>query len=380
MTTAASSIAQVLAQNTDDDVLQALQLYISLRPEFQTHALGALQQEPMRRYSGTITNFNREKGFGFIQSEEVTADFGKDSFVSDREIGHFNVGDTVLFTVVVNRDNKPQARLLQGATGDLAAVTQPPQQSQAAWVAPPPVAVVPPRHVPPVYEPPAKVARVEVPPMPPPAVMPAGVCGASNQAVQDGTRYVGTITSFMPEKHFGFIASQAVTAHFGRDTFLSDLEIGSFKVGDTVSFTLLVKNGKPQARNLQSSFEEVLPPNMVVAAGVGAGLRGSLLTPSQPAMALQTSSFEQAGEDPTRYVGVITTFMAERRYGFIQCEEVSKLYGKDTFLSDLEIGQNSVGSSVSFRVVLNRSGQPQARDVLGADAAELGTDFHWPSA
>lgn len=222
--------------------------------------------------------------------------------------------------------------------------------------------------------------------MPPPAVMPAGAGITGSQAIQDGARYVGTITSFMPEKHFGFIASQALTAYFGRDTFLSDIEIGSFKVGDTVSFTLLIKNGRPQARNLQSSFGEVPPPNSVAAAGLGGGFRSGLVAPPPQAIAPQANSFAQAGEDPTRYVGVITTFMPERRYGFIQCEEVSKRYGKDTFLSDLEIGQNSVGSSVSFRVVLNKSGQPQARDVIGTDAdalaaaaMEFGTDFPWPS-
>jgi len=347
-----------LAQNTDDDVLQALQLFISLRPEFQTNAAEALGQEPLRRYSGTVTNFNRDKGFGFIQSEDVSRDFGKDVFVSDREIGHFNVGDSITFTVVVNKDNKPQARLLKGLNGELAGIAADTRPTQQAWGAPTGYQAQT------GYEPPAKIARTDAswgdaswgggsqwgaaPPAPPPAVRPMGKGGAAAGA-QEGARYVGTITSFMPEKRFGFITSEALSAHFGKDTFLSDLEIGNFKVGDTISFMLAIKNGRPQARQLQPSSGEAPQPASEWAAFGDAGVAA-----------------QAGGGDPTRYQGTITNFMPEKRFGFIACEELSKQYGKDTFLSDLEIGENTVGSTVTFRMELNKRGQPQARDLAPA--------------
>merc|ERR1712186_133184 len=129
------------------------------------------------------------------------------------------------------------------------------------------------------------------------------------------------------------ISSEAVSEHFGKDTFLSDLEIGGFKVGDTVSFALAIKNGKPQARQLQSSFGQT-PSQASGWTAFGEGL--SAVTPGRwSAGGPQGAGFGQAGgEDPTRYQGTITNFMPEKRFGFIACEEVSKYYGKDTFLSD----------------------------------------------
>lgn len=377
MTSAASAAAQVLSQNTDDDVLQALQLFVSLRPEFREVGLTALQQEPMPRYLGKIMNFNQSKGFGFINSEEATADFGKDTFLSDKEIGQFQVGDIVSFTIVVNKDNKPQARLVQGPNGDLAlggpllASPPPPpahlQQQmlmpkQAVWGPPQPppqahvVGLAPARHA---FDhtagPPQKARRLqEVPqvPVPPPAVLPAGARGGCGD-LSSGPCQVGTIASFFPDKCYGFISCDAIQQQFGKDVFLSNMEIGHFKVGDTVSFNVVVKGGKPQARNLKPNFGEVAPPNAAFSVA-GAGGRPMLVPQQQAAMA-------GAGEDG-RYVGVITNFNAEKRYGFIQCEEVTQLYGKDTFLSDQEIGQCDVGSQISFRVVVNNKGQPQARE------------------
>ena len=55
------------------------------------------------------------RGFGFIESEAAKAEFSKDVFLSDKEIGNHKVGDEVSFTVVVNKDGRPQARLLMSA-------------------------------------------------------------------------------------------------------------------------------------------------------------------------------------------------------------------------------------------------------------------------
>lgn len=59
-------------------------------------------------YSGIITNFNWEKHYGFIQSEEL----GQDAFVSDKQIGSFQAGDHVFFQVAYNSKGKPQAQNL----------------------------------------------------------------------------------------------------------------------------------------------------------------------------------------------------------------------------------------------------------------------------
>eukprot|EP00445_Apocalathium_hangoei_P035305 CAMPEP_0203952548 /NCGR_PEP_ID=MMETSP0359-20131031/86165_1 /ASSEMBLY_ACC=CAM_ASM_000338 /TAXON_ID=268821 /ORGANISM="Scrippsiella Hangoei, Strain SHTV-5" /LENGTH=199 /DNA_ID=CAMNT_0050885575 /DNA_START=107 /DNA_END=702 /DNA_ORIENTATION=- len=193
MTSTASALVQILVQHTDEEVLQALQLYISVRPGFREPAWEALQEEPIRRYSGTIATFIPHKAFGFIQSDQASVDFGKDTFVSDKEIGSFSVGDFVSFSVVVNKDNKPQARLLQSASAPAFAVPPRPPPSAAVWSPPSSAAAGAwgssaavaagawgSAREPAWGEPPAKVQRVSnAPPAPPPAVLPRGAAAAA---------------------------------------------------------------------------------------------------------------------------------------------------------------------------------------------------------
>lgn len=471
MTNAASALGQALAAHSDEDVLQSIQLFVSLRPTFREHVLVAMQQEPMKRYLGTIASFYPDKGFGFIQSDEASRDFGKDTFVSDKEIGPFRLGDIVTFTIVVNKDNKPQARLLQGITGDMInagfntpQVTYMPAAHLPATHVPAthvpathlqvthlpgthlqathipathlsathvPALHVPATHLPATHlattqltathlpsthlpathlpathvaathlqathlpathlaashlpatqlqlthlppthhvlpmqsiatdlslgEPAAKIPRLshpqpvvlaptttlppsQIPPTPPPAVMPPNT--------EFTGRFVGTITSFFPEKHYGFISSEAAHQLFGKDTFLSDMEIGNFKVGDVVTYAIAFnKVGRPRARDLQP-----LHPEDNLAAQI------------------------HAAEEGRRYAGIISTFSQEKRYGFIQSPEAHAKFGKDTFLSDHEVGSFAVGSAVTFRIALNKQGRPQARDLQPLDdaaAAALG--------
>lgn len=368
MAAASSALAQHLAQQTSDDVVQALTLYDSLCPDWRKGIYDILHQEPLKRYAGQILNFSWQKAFGFIKSDEATTDFGKDVFVSSNEIGHFQPGDQVTFTIVVNKNSQPQARLLQGSDGSIAA----PQSGQAAshtQYAPPPAAVVPPAKRPRVDGP--STAQVGLPPLPPtvtPSWAPASdswdrgpkpaarhaprevpppahftPSGPPQQAaVEAGQRFVGSITAFNPGSHFGFISSPAATQAFGKDVFLSDREIGSFQVHDSVSFEVVMNNrGQPQARNLR-------PPDM---AEVEADM---------------SSSSAALGDQA--FVGTITSFYPEKHFGFIDCPEARDQFGKDVFLSDLEIGTYQVGESVSFRIVLNSRGHPQARDLGPANS------------
>merc|ERR1712060_592725 len=101
---------------------------------------------------------------------------GKDVYLSSFEIGSFRVNDRVSFDVVLNRDGKPQARNLQHAGGPAPAV--------AHWV----------------------------PPTPPPAIIPAYPVASQMDPAEDFARYSGTIISFMPDKHFGFIKCEETHA------------------------------------------------------------------------------------------------------------------------------------------------------------------------
>merc|ERR1719247_1933320 len=234
-----ASLAHVLIQHSQDDVLTALQLYYSARPEVRDPALNILDEKPLARYTGEIISFNADKNYGFIRSQEATSEFDKDVYCAGSEIGDFRVGEVVTFTIVLSTKQQPQARLLQEAERGSS-------QSED--------------------EPPA-------------------------------TRYIGEIISFNEGKNFGFIRSSEASTEYDKDVYCSGNEIGDFRVGDTVSFTIVLNNkSQPQARCLQEA---------------------------------PTSS---------RYMGEILSFSEEKGFGFIGCPEVAKEFGKDCYLSRNEMG------------------------------------------
>jgi len=74
-------------------------------------------REPVsqEQHYGTITKFDPNKKFGFIECAELNQKFGCDVFLSDRQIGSFENGQTVSFYYMV-KNGKPQAINL-GGTG-----------------------------------------------------------------------------------------------------------------------------------------------------------------------------------------------------------------------------------------------------------------------
>jgi cold shock CspA family protein len=247
MSSEASALVQILAEHQDDDILQALQMLISQRPALQAQISEVMQFERPKRYTGVISAFLESKRFGFIKSDEVTNEYGMDTFLSDKELGPFQVGSWVTFCLALNKEGKPQARLLEAVAED----EQPAQPHMPVYVPPPAKrpyeqgshdSLAPtrkPRHVAPIGAAPIGAA-------------PIGAFGAVATAVHcQDTRYVGAIHHFQADRRYGFISCDDVTAMFGMDTFLSNMEIGDFNNGDVVSFSIEVnKQGKPQARQL----------------------------------------------------------------------------------------------------------------------------------
>jgi len=67
-------------------------------------------------FSGTIKTFNKLSGYGFIDCPELKGQFAQDVFVHHSQLGGFNQGDFVKFTVCVNQHGKPQAQNLEDAS------------------------------------------------------------------------------------------------------------------------------------------------------------------------------------------------------------------------------------------------------------------------
>lgn len=353
-------LAQVIGQHDEGTILEALSLVFSQRPDLQGAILETLEHEPSQRFTGTIKSFNPEKRFGFIDCAEIKAEYGADVFLSDHEIGAFTVGSVVTFSVTLNKDSKPQAKLLEEAMGGHwvpAPVAQQLQQQPARkrpqaklleeamgghW-APEPVAQQlrqqaarkRPRAEPPwspgIVEPqPIRLVHSVGPPWQP--GRPAQLHGAALSPVGDPTRkrWVGTISKFFPDKHHGFIHSEELRSLFGgQDVFLSDKEIGCFEIGSEVIFSIeLNQAGKPQARALEDAHA------VTIDHGVGG-----------------------------RHVGTIKSFNFEKHFGFIQCDAIAATQGCDVFLSDKEVLSFGVGDQVSFSVTYNKNGKPQAHEL-----------------
>jgi len=70
------------------------------------------------QFEGTVKNFNQERGFGFITSEALVAQGYSDIYVHAKNIGLFQVGDTVTFTAFLHRGSQLQAKDLGGEPGN----------------------------------------------------------------------------------------------------------------------------------------------------------------------------------------------------------------------------------------------------------------------
>mmetsp|Transcript_40270 Transcript_40270/g.110820 ORF Transcript_40270/g.110820 Transcript_40270/m.110820 type:complete len:527 (-) Transcript_40270:5-1585(-) len=339
----------------------------------------------MGRYVGCIKKFDFERHHGFIECPEIHEQYGRDVFLSEAQTNNFTVGAWVSFTMTLNKHGQPQAQNLQDASMFDHAL---PKEASSPWVQP--------------------VAPTFVKQRPPPA--------------QEG-RYEGTIKRFDVEKHHGFIECPELMQQFGRDVFLSEVQMGCFSVGSKVSFNVTFnKNGHPQAQDLQEvgharmsqkrsatemSFDsqyqgvvkkidfekgfgfiecqdlkEQFGRDVWVGSeqlgnfGVGSPVAFSVHVNQHGPQAhgLQPIDESVAAEATQRYEGTIKKFDPERHHGFIDCPELMAHYGRDTFLSESQIAGFTVGSWVSFRVTLNQNGQPQAQDLAPGGEAE---QHHW---
>jgi len=65
-----------------------------------------------------------------------------------------------------------------------------------------------------------------------------------------------------------------------------------------------------------------------------------------------------------RYYGVIRDYNESQGFGFIECEDAKWRYGMDVFIHRRQMFGLAKGDEVSFVIVRNSQGQPQARHVI----------------
>merc|ERR1712228_541146 len=84
-----------------------------------TFTITGVEGQDAKPFSGNVKSFNAEKGWGFIQGEEIQATFGKDIFLHKRELGDQapNVGDELHFTIEVGIDGQLTAKNVEPGLG-----------------------------------------------------------------------------------------------------------------------------------------------------------------------------------------------------------------------------------------------------------------------
>jgi len=257
----ADAVLAVLRVSSDNDILHALSVILGERPPLMEHIASLIEQGQAQgeRVVGVIKSFDAAKGFGFIQCDDTFAVHQRDVFLSDKQLGPFMVGALVSFDVTLNNKGHPQAQSLEDAE---------------------------------------------------PRGPPHGWNQNGPRSFEDTPQghYVGTIKKFDKAKRFGFIECPELFHQFGRDTFLSDVQIGDFEVGSQVSFQMtLNQQGLPQAQELQ----DVGAHGGSAFAPPPAGRGGAL----PPAKRQRTTAGGSAVPGVTRHVGVIKKFQPEKHHG-----------------------------------------------------------------
>lgn len=159
--------------------------------------------------------------------------------------------------------------------------------------------------------------------------------------------YLGVIKSFAEGKGYGFIKCQATFEVYNSDVFLHKNDarlLGKASPGTPVRFAVqLNNNGKPQARDVSLFNNGDAAPNNTVSAG------------------------PTVKQDMDRvFVGRVKKYDATAGFGFLDCTETLRLFGRDVFLHKNqaeEAGNPRAGEFVKFCVEVNSKGQPQARNL-----------------
>jgi len=231
-----------------------------------------------------------------------------------------------------------------------------------------------------------------------------------------GMRHTGTVTSFSSQTAWGFISCPELAAVLGKDVFfhLKDCTGASITKGQTVTFVLEDNYGKPQARQVQGQHASPDPEGAIRYSGTvtsfsGQSAWGFISCPdlmpvygkdiffhikdcggavmqneqqvsflldenSAPGKPQARSVYVLGGSavpaggggyiDPvsgtTRYRGIVTNHSVNTAWGFIDCQDLKAMYGKDVFFHNKDcINQPaSKGAIVNFALVVDERGSP----------------------
>eukprot|EP00927_Polykrikos_kofoidii_P062362 TRINITY_DN57170_c0_g1_i1.p1 TRINITY_DN57170_c0_g1~~TRINITY_DN57170_c0_g1_i1.p1 ORF type:complete len:383 (-),score=66.64 TRINITY_DN57170_c0_g1_i1:54-1202(-) len=268
-------------------------------------------------FRGIVKSFAESTGWGFIECEQTFRRYGKDVFLSKRELpaGTAAKGDPVSFNIV-EESNGPVAKNVK-------------------------------------------------------------IGGAS--PTPNSSYYTGTVKSFNPQKGWGMIACPATHALYGKDMFFlrTSHPTGNAFVGEQVRFMVEEEYNGPVAKYLQlkdSQAQVYAPPAKMGGNGTPFTSYGHMAMNTWPYFPQQSPPNAKALNGDRRYVGSVKSFNEEKGWGHISCDATFAVHNKDVFLlrGQLEGQAVDVGMQASFKVTMGQKG-PQASEVILLPAGTCGT-------
>eukprot|EP00397_Hematodinium_sp_SG-2012_P024727 GEMP01025773.1.p1 GENE.GEMP01025773.1~~GEMP01025773.1.p1 ORF type:complete len:507 (+),score=88.04 GEMP01025773.1:40-1521(+) len=130
--------------------------------------------------------------------------------------------------------------------------------------------------------------------------------------------YKGIVKTLFRDKGFGFVSCTKVHSEYHRDVFLETEEIEGLQVGLEVEFLLFLnEKGQPVGK--------IVPPYGI-------------------------------------FTGILKVYNNLRGYGFVECEDATRIYGSDVFIHKREVDlyPTKIGDPIEFTIFLNMQNQPQA--------------------
>lgn len=262
------------------------------------------------RQVGAIKSFNDANGYGFIDCPAVHEAFGQDVFLHRSQRGSYQVGQEVTFAILLNKERKPQAFDLSAPSG------QGPSQD-ANW---------------------------------------KGSGWESSKGSKGWEASKGDVYGWAKGGPQGNGAAKGKGA-WGPPAEMSKGTNKGRPANGYAPPAPIVRMAGAGAANAKNG-------GSYGKGGKGYGEKGKgTKSDGGPPM----TAVEEPGVTDRRFDGLIKSFNDKTGFGFISCDELMEMYNCDVFVHHRQMANFSVGTAVSFGVVLNKDHKPQAVDLAGRE-------------
>mmetsp|Transcript_42031 Transcript_42031/g.116053 ORF Transcript_42031/g.116053 Transcript_42031/m.116053 type:complete len:364 (-) Transcript_42031:79-1170(-) len=341
----ATAAIEVINSLTDEELLDSLAAVLVERttvlqglidwavPE---HAYVPSKVITDHRFEGKVKSYSEKDGYGFIDSPGIKEAFGNDVFVHGGQLGNRPSGTEVNFAVLLNKDHKPQAfDVATGKAEEYNRFHRGDSKSKGS-----------------------KNGK--------------GVSGVASGKALIAPAWTA------PAAFGGFAACMKGKGAWGCG------ETGPW--GDSWGGWNGANAWGDAAMNGAAAWKGGAAcwgasPTFMKGAGAGgagkspgtgksagAGKAGPAAKASGSAKDPQTTQ-EIPGVTDKRHSGSLKSFSAKSGYGFITCDEVCNHFGdevREVFVHHAQVGDFQVGAEITFAVIVNKDGKPQAKDIEAA--------------